>query len=410
MSRSIIRSLCPLGATLACGALLASIPALPAKADEVIEVAFNQIYEHLEFSRPLALIVPPDGTNRRFVVEQTGLIKILPEEGSSGEAEIFADFTEHMSVERDFEEGLLGLAFHPAFAENGRFFAFYTVQGPKRSIMSEFGIDGEGRADLGSERILMTIDQPEWNHNSGNLIFGPEDGYLYIGVGDGGARDGVHLLSQRLQSWCGKVLRIDVDSTSPGRPYGIPEDNPFLDDPHASPEIWALGLRNPWGCWIDPETGLFWLADVGQDLYEEINLIERGGNYGWNHREGFHEFAGRAALMELLRRRDREAEEREFLDPIHEYPRTDGISITGGFVYRGKVEALRDRYVYGDWGTGRMWGLVYDAEAGEVVCNRPLRTDEAVAENIIKPTSFWPDENGEVIVTDWEGKLYRIGE
>jgi hypothetical protein len=284
------------------------------------------------------------------------------------------------------------------------------VQGPKRSVLSEFGLDAEGRADLGSERILMTIDQPEWNHNSGNFIFGPDDGYLYIGVGDGGARDGVHLLSQRLQSWCGKVLRIDVDSTSPGRPYGIPADNPFLDDPHASHEIWALGLRNPWGCWIDPETGLFWLADVGQDLYEEINLIERGGNYGWNLREGYHEFPGRAPLMELLKRRDREAEEGVFLDPIHEYPRTDGISITGGFVYRGEIEALRDRYVFGDWGTGRVWGLLYDVEAGEKTCNLPLRTDESVAELLIKPSSFWPDENGEVIVTDWQGKLYRIVE
>ncbi len=377
---------------------------------DAADVKFTQIYPNLEFSRPLALIVPPDGSGRRFLVEQTGLIRVLPSDESTSDTDVFADFTNHMSVEKDFEEGLLGLAFHPRFADNGKFYVSYSAQGPKRLVLSEFSVGDNGKANLKSERILMKIQQPEWNHNSGNIVFGPKDGFLYLSVGDGGLRDGVHLLAQRLQAWNGKVLRIDVDSKSPGREYGLPEDNPFIDNPIASPEIYALGLRNPWGSWIDPETGLFWLADVGQDFHEEVNLIERGGNYGWNYREAMHEFAGRVPLMQTLKRKDKGIEKLQFIDPIHEYPRTDGISITGGFVYRGKIDALKNHYIYGDWGTGRIWGLEYDTAAKKVSENIALRTPEQVAEGLIKPTGIYPDENGEAIILGWQGKLYRITE
>ena len=377
---------------------------------DAADVKFTQIYPNLEFSRPLALIVPPDGSGRRFLVEQTGLIRVLPSDESTSDTDVFADFTNHMSVEKDFEEGLLGLAFHPRFADNGKFYVSYSAQGPKRLVLSEFSVGDNGKANLKSERILMKIQQPEWNHNSGNIVFGPKDGFLYLSVGDGGLRDGVHLLAQRLQAWNGKVLRIDVDSKSPGREYGLPEDNPFIDNPIASPEIYALGLRNPWGSWIDPETGLFWLADVGQDFHEEVNLIERGGNYGWNYREAMHEFAGRVPLMQTLKRKDKGIEKLQFIDPIHEYPRTDGISITGGFVYRGKIDALKNHYIYGDWGTGRIWGLEYDSAAKKVSENIALRTPEQVAEGLIKPTGIYPDENGEAIILGWQGKLYRITE
>ncbi len=388
---------------------LFSVFSLVAPSDAA-DVKFTQIYPNLEFSRPLALMVPPDGSGRRFLVEQTGLIRMLPSDESTSDTDVFADFTNHMSVEKDFEEGLLGLAFHPKFADNGKFYVSYSAQGPKRLVLSEFSVGDNGKANLKSERILMKIQQPEWNHNSGNIVFGPKDGFLYLSVGDGGLRDGVHLLAQRLQAWNGKVLRIDVDSKSPGREYGLPEDNPFIDNPIASPEIYALGLRNPWGSWIDPETGLFWLADVGQDFHEEVNLIERGGNYGWNYREAMHEFAGRAPLMQTLKRKDKGIEKLQFIDPIHEYPRTDGISITGGFVYRGKIDALKNHYIYGDWGTGRIWGLEYDTAAKKVSENIALRTPEQVAEGLIKPTGIYPDENGEAIILGWQGKLYRITE
>ncbi len=194
------------------------------------------------------------------------------------------------------KKGCLVWRFTPNFKSNGKLYVTMTKQGPKRTVLSEFVAKGDA-IDMESERVLMEIQQPEWNHNSGNLVFGPNDGYLYYSVGDGGLGHGLHMLSQRLQAWNGKVLRIDVNSKSEGREYGIPSDNPFLDNPIASPEIYAYGLRNPWGISIDPETGLFWLADVGQALHEEVNLIERGGNYGWNFKEGSVEFPTRKEIL-----------------------------------------------------------------------------------------------------------------
>lgn len=377
------------------------------------KVKLLPIYQSLELSRPVALIVPPDGTNRRFLVEQTGKIRLLPGDESASAAPTFLDLTDRMEVDKDFEEGLLGLAFHPQYAENGKFYVYYSKQGPKRSVLSEFQVmKGDADvADPASERILMEIQQPEWNHNSGNLLFDPESGYLYVCVGDGGLKNGVFMLPQKLTSWSGKVLRIDVDGRSPGREYAIPSDNPFVGVPNASEEIWALGLRNPWGVAIDPETGIFWLADVGQDLYEEINLIEKGGNYGWEHREGLVAQPGRAAFMEALGMGKRMDPPRgtEFIDPVHVYPHGEGLSVTGGFVYRGSaVPSLAGHYVFGDWKYGALWGLDYDAEAKSVRGNHVLHKPENPAEPVVQPTGIYPDENGEVIVLGWRGKIFRL--
>ncbi|NNE90589.1 MAG: glucose sorbosone dehydrogenase [Verrucomicrobiales bacterium] len=372
------------------------------------KVKLKQIYSGLETERPLALVVPPDGTNRRFLVEQTGKIRILPADESATGAKLFADFADTMEVEKNFEEGLLGLAFHPEFKENGKLYVHYTAQGPKRSVISEFIAKGDS-LDMNSERILMEVQQPEWNHNSGNLLFGPKDGMLYIAFGDGGFRDGIHLLAQRLQAWNGKVLRIDVNSKSEGREYGIPSDNPFVDVPAACPEIWALGLRNPWGMSIDPETGDFWLADVGQDLWEEVNLIEKGGNYGWNYQEGARDFATRTELMGLLKRKNNPPRGVQFIPPVHEYSRADGLSITGGFVYRGdKVPSLKGHYIFGDWKFGNMWALDYDSVAGEVKGNHQIEKPADPAKPNVQPTGIYPDENGEVIVLGWNGRIFRI--
>ena len=377
------------------------------------QVSLQPIYENLEVERPVSLMVPPDGSNRRFLVEQTGKIRILPSDESGSEAAVFLDVTDRMGVEKDFEEGLLGLAFHPKYAENGKFYLYYSKQGPKRSVLSEFQVsEGDpNSADIGSERILMEIQQPEWNHNSGNLLFDPKDGMLYVCVGDGGLKNGVFLLSQKLTRWNGKVLRIDVDGTSPGREYGIPADNPYVGVPNACEEIWALGLRNPWGAAIDPETGQFWLADVGQDLFEEINLMEKGGNYGWEFKEGLIDFPGRAKLMEALGiRRTDPPRGTQFIDPVHVYPHGDGLSITGGFVYRGSgVPSLEGKYVFGDWKYGTIWALDYDASTEEVKANHVLHKDENPAEPLVQPSGFYPDENGEVIVLGWRGKMFRIG-
>lgn len=392
---------------------LLSVLAFPAIGEEAPVVKLEKLYPGLAVERPLSLQIPDDGSKRRFLVEQTGKIKLLPAEEASSEATVFLDLTESMSVEKDFEEGLLGLAFHPKFAENGAFYVAFSRQGPKRLVLAEYKVskNDPDAADPASERILLEVQQPEWNHNSGNLLFDPADGMLYVCVGDGGMKNGVHLLSQKLTSWCGKVLRIDVDSRTENRPYGIPADNPFVGTAHAAPEIWAYGLRNPWGVAIDSETGVFYLADVGQDLYEEINVIEKGGNYGWNYKEATHDFPGRETLLASLGQQKQVAPPKDLvlLDPIHEYNRADGLSITGGYVYRGAaIPALRGCFLYGDWRFGNLWALRYDGAQGKVVANHVLEKPADPANPTVQPTGIYPDENGEAIFLDWRGGIFRL--
>lgn len=384
---------------------------LSVSAAEAPKAKLEKIYPGLAVERPVTLQIAPDGTKRRFLVEQTGKIKLLPADEGATEAKLFLDMTDSIAVEKDFEEGLLGLAFHPKFKENGRFYIAFSRQGPKRLVLAEYTVSASDPdlADPASERILLEVQEPEWNHNSGNVFFGPKDGLLYLCSGDGGMRNGVHLLSQKLTSWCGKVLRIDVDDRTGTLPYGIPDDNPFLDTPHAAPEIWAYGLRNPWGAWIDPETDLFYLADVGQDLYEEINLIEKGGNYGWNYKEATHVFPGRETLMAALGQKPGPPEGTVLIEPIHEYSRADGLSITGGYVYRGEaIPALKGTFLYGDWRFGNLWALHYDAAQKKVVANHVIEKPADPANPTVQPTGICPDENGEPIYLDWRGAVFRL--
>ena len=221
------------------------------------KVSLVPVFESIEVERPVSVQIPDDGTGRHFLVEQTGKIKILPSRRDSAEAIVFMDMTDAIGVEKDFEEGLLGLVFHPKFKENGKFYLAFSRQGPKRLTVAEYTVsDNPNLADPGTERVLLEVQQPEWNHNSGNLMFGP-DGMLYICVGDGGSKNGVFMLSQKLTRWNGKVLRIDVDSRTDGLEYGIPDGNPFADDPIACPEIWAYGLRNPWALPLIPRLDFF---------------------------------------------------------------------------------------------------------------------------------------------------------
>jgi glucose/arabinose dehydrogenase len=380
-------------------------------AAEESPVKLQPLYTHLKIERPISVQIPPDETGRRFLVEQPGRIKILPLENSVEEAAVFFDVTKSIGVEKDFEEGLLGLAFHPEFAENGRFYLSFSRQGPKRLVLAEFQVskDNPGLADPASERVLLEIQQPDWNHNSGNLFFGPKDGKLYLCAGDGGMKNGVFMLPQKLTRWNGKVLRIDVDARTGLLPYGIPDDNPFIANPIACPEIWAYGLRNPWGASIDPETGLFYLADVGQDLWEEINIIQKGGNYGWEYREGAHDFAGRDALMTALGLKTGIPEGFQSIDPVFEYSRADGISITGGYVYRGAaIPALTGYFLYGDWRFGNLWALRYDPETAKVVANIALEKPADPKSPTVQPTAFCPDEKGEPLVLDWRGAIFKM--
>ena len=351
-------------------------------------------------NRPILLLVPPDGSEREFLVQQRGQIDILPSDRSDSATKSFLDFSNRDMEAHKFEEGLIGFAFHPKFKENRRCVIAYSQQDPKRTVISEIKArtDNPDQADLESERILMEIRQPFWNHNSGNMLFGA-DGYLYISVGDGGKKDGAHNLSQNLFSLSGKVLRIDLEREEGALPYGIPSDNPLVKTDGVRPEIYAYGLRNLWGICFHPGTGELWGADVGQETWEEINRILPGKNYGWNFREGAGDFVRTPFPVPT---------NLESVDPVHQYDRKSGISITGGYFYGGeKLPDLKGKYIYGDWGFGTLWALTLDAAgqakaSNETIYQRPADVD-------FQPTAFCEDKDGELVILDWKkGHLYTL--
>jgi len=362
------------------------------------DIAFTPVYENLEIKKPVSMVVAPDGSNRQFLVLQGGKILILPEDTAADSAEVFLDLSDRNMIAHDFEEGLLGLAFHPKFKENRKFYIYHSQQEPKRSQIAEFQVGDDGKVQMDSERLLLEVPQPFWNHNSGNMVFGP-DGFLYIAFGDGGKRDDPLKLAQNIFVFNGKILRIDVDTKHGDLEYGIPKDNPHYGKEGARWEIWTHGMRNPWGLSFDAQ-GQLWCADVGQDLWEEINLIEKGGNYGWSFREGAREFPINKIPV---------PEGTEFIEPIHEYTRTDGTSITGGVVYRGsKIPELQGWYVYGDWGFSNIWAL--KAENGKKVDNVSLFHDPAAPKDkkAYKPTAFCETPDQEILMLSYAGKLYLL--
>jgi glucose/arabinose dehydrogenase len=239
------------------------------------------------------------------------------------------------------------------------------------------------QADPSSEEELLRIPQPYWNHNGGTICFGP-DGYLYVGLGDGGSANDPHGNGQNLQTLLGKILRIDVDHKDEGKAYAVPKDNPFVGRDDALPEVYASGLRNVWRIAFDRETGTLWAGDVGQNLWEEIDLIVSGGNYGWSVRESAHPFGP-----------DGSGPRTDLIDPIWEYDHQVGKSITGGVVYRGKnVPELAGKYLYADYVSGKLWALKYDEAARKVISNEEISSVPGVA--II---TFGEDEGGEVYFT-----------
>ncbi len=361
-------------------------------------ISFEKTYTGIQFTLPIAAAYPPDGTNRLFLVEQGGRILILPEDRNTTSYKVFLDISGRDMIGHAFEEGLLGLAFHPKFNENGKFYIYYSHQHPKRSIISEMRVFGNNpdRANLSSERKLLEIPQPFWNHNSGNLTFGP-DGKLYITVGDGGKKDDIRRLAQNPFILNGSVLRIDVDSQSEGLQYGIPEDNPFVNEEGMAPEIWAMGLRNPWGIDYDHQSGIFWLADVGQNKKEEVNHIRKGGNYGWSYREGDEKFEIRT---------DPPPDGLQFVEPVAVYGRPEGTSITGGVVYYGKTfPTLRGHFLYGDWGTGHIWATDKEGTSKMVFRNNETGNPKQF---IFKPVAFVSAPDGEVLVLSWNGGMFQM--
>ena len=333
--------------------------------------------------RPIVLTHAGDGSNRVFVATEQGVIHVFPNDQKATETKIFLDIQNLVSYDdKQNEEGFLGLAFHPKFKENGEFFVFYTTKKQKlTNVVSRFRVskDDPNKADPASEEVLLTFEKPYWNHDGGTLTFGP-DGYLYIAHGDGGLGGDPHENGQKLSTWLGKILRIDVDTKDSGKPYGIPKDNPLVGVEGAKPEIYAYGLRNVWRMAFDKKTGWLWAADVGQNLYEEIDLIQKGGNYGWSLREGLHPYGAKGV-----------GPKKELIDPIWEYHHDIGKSVTGGQVYRGsRLPELDGSYLYGDYVTGKIWALKYDEAKKRVVANRPIK------DSSIQILSFGEDEKGEV--------------
>jgi len=346
--------------------------------------------------RPIVVTYPPDGSNRLFVGEQHGAIWSLENSSTASKSTLVLDIRDRVSYQdKQNEEGFLGLAVHPKFKENGYIYVYYTPKSTLRSNISRFerSKTNPNVFDPASEKILLTLEQPFWNHNGGTLAFGP-DGYLYIALGDGGAGDDPFENGQNLNTLLGKLLRIDVDHPSNGKAYGIPADNPFVNVKDAQPEIYAYGFRNIWRLSFDRATGQLWAADVGQNLWEEIDLISKGGNYGWNRREGTHPFGTKTI------------DDSKVIPPIWEYNHQVGKSITGGFVYRGtKLPDLVGKYIYADYVTGRLWALNYDQAAHKVVSN------ETIPGQKMPVLSFGDDANGELyfcIVSQNGQGIYKI--
>ncbi len=368
----------------------------PEPPSEPPPIDVQQVFTQLAFDQPLLMLQAPGDETRWFVVEKSGVVRVFPNDAdvTLADVEVFADLS--LDVDSSFSEsGLLGMAFHPDFADNGEVFLSYTrVGAPLESVVSRFVVAGDGSLDLSSEDIILTVAQPNSNHNGGDIVFGP-DGFLYIGLGDGGGAGDPADNGQDTTTLLGSLLRIDVDSASP---YGIPADNPFANNPpcvlaanaESCPEIFAWGFRNPWRFSFDRDTGELWLGDVGQNAWEEIDRVELSGNYGWNEREGAHCFEPQEGCST------------DNIDPITEYDHSLGSSVTGGYVYRGSaIPDLAGFYLFGDFGSGRIWAVPSTSEQG-------VEPDE-LAVTPLSIASFAESHAGELFVVDLQaGTLHQV--
>jgi glucose/arabinose dehydrogenase len=329
-----------------------------------VVVDVERVFPNLAFSSPVELLQAPGAAGRWYVVEQAGVVRAFPNTAAATSADLTTVLDLSAQVVAGGETGLLGMALHPGFPADPRVFVCYTTGTPLVSRLSEFqSRDGGATLDPASERVLLSVAQPQSNHNGGHLAFGP-DGYLYVGLGDGGGSGDPHGTignGQDTHTLLGKILRVDVDVL----PYGIPAGNPFAASNRCGAggsgaadcaEIYAWGLRNPWRFSFDAATSLLWIGDVGQDAWEEIDRIGAPANLGWRCREGAHDYNASCGAAQNL------------VDPVAEYDHGVGESVTGGFVYRGsRYPALVGRYVFGDFISHRLWSIAADTPASSVL-------------------------------------------
>jgi len=346
-------------------------------------------FPNLTFNFPVGIISACDGTNRLFVFEQQGTIRVFENSVNTATSKVFLDIADRVLF--GGEQGLLGLAFHPNYRNNGYFYVDYVADNPRRTIIARYTVNANDpdQADRNSELILLEVSQPFTNHKGGQLELGP-DGYLYIGLGDGGSSGDPFGNGQNRSALLGKILRIDVNSPSAGRNYGIPVDNPFAGNILGyREEIYAYGFRNPWRFSFDSSTGTLWVADVGQSQREEIDIVEKGKNYGWNIMEGSLTYSsGSQAGLEL---------------PVWEYGRDQGVAIIGGYIYRGSTSiGLTGAYIYGDYGSGKIWALTL---SGTGTPTNTLLNDTSLA-----ISSFGLDSNNELYICAFDGKIYKLSE
>jgi uncharacterized repeat protein (TIGR03806 family) len=364
---------------------------LSTAGDTLAEMDLERAFLNLSFFQPVFLTHANDGSDRLFMVERAGEIIVFQNQDDIEESNVFLDITDRVAINGS-ETGLLSLAFHPSYPDSNKIYINYTY-GNLFSRVSEFRLSSDpDSVDENSERVLLTVDQPYTNHNGGQIAFGP-DGYLYIGFGDGGSGGDPLGSGQNLQTLLGAILRIDVDTTSGELEYGIPADNPYVGNGNGwREEIWAWGLRNPWRFSFDAPAGRLWAGDVGQNKWEEIDLIEKGKNYGWNIMEGFHCYSPSSGC-----------DTTGLALPVVEYehPQGAGRSVTGGYVYCGtKQQRLNEIYIYADYVVNTIWGLRYEDD--EVVDHKVL------AQSPVSISSFGQDEAGEVYVVGYNGNIYRF--
>ncbi|MCE1163975.1 MAG: PQQ-dependent sugar dehydrogenase [Bacteroidetes bacterium] len=349
-------------------------------------------FPNLSFNKPLHFTNM--GDSRNFVLQQDGKIIVFQNDSNVTTAKVFLDISNKISASSG-EEGLLGLAFHPNYASNGYFYVNYTAPSPLHTVIARYKVktSDPDKADSLSEYKLLEINQPFTNHNGGTVMFGL-DGYLYIGMGDGGSSGDPNNNAQNLQVLLGKMLRIDVNDTTATRRYLIPPTNPFYNNPTAGKEeLYAWGLRNPWKFTQDATTGLIYVGDVGQSAWEEIDILQNGKNYGWRQMEGFacyNPSTGCDTSGKTL--------------PIKVYGHTSGsCSITGGYVYRGaRRPELRGAYIYGDYCSGFIWMLRYN--------NGTVSSDSLLTQRSISLGAIGVDKNNEMyfLQTSAGGKIYRF--